>query len=458
MKHATVDSALLVRSATTGLTWPGLPGVAGRKLLSILYQLDLSQWHQPLEVQEAQLRQLRALLAHALSNCPHYREQHGLAGMNSASISAADFRAWPILRKRDVARIAPRLRADLLPASHGGRHWSATSGSTGMPLRIALSDVNSLIQSALVLRSQLWHHMDFGARFAAIKPGVDQAENKDWGPVSSAAWSTGPSFTCDVRTDVAQQLEWLCRVEPAYLLSYGANLLALVEMSAASGRLPKGLRKVVLFGDSAPAKLRPLMREVWNVELVDIYSCGEFGSLAFQCPDEPECHHVQAESVYLEVLKDDGSPCAPGEPGRVVVTDLHNFAMPMIRYELGDVAIPGPPCRCGRGLPVLAQVLGRYRNMAVDPAGRRFYPAIRTERLLACAPIRQLQMLQLRPDLIEFRYVMDRDLIPAEVDSLRAQLAEAFMYPFELRATRVDAVERAASGKFEEFISMVETS
>lgn len=458
MKYAAIDSAPATRSATPGLAWPGIPGAGGRKLLSVLFQLDLSQWQDADSLQEAQIRQLRPLLAHALANCPHYREQRGRVGISLEAFSAADFRNWPILHKRDAAALGSRLRADSLPQGHGGLHWSATSGSTGMPLRIALSDVNALIQSALVLRSQLWHHMDFGARFAAIKPGVDLAENRDWGPVSSAAWTTGPSFTCDVRTDVTQQLEWLCQVEPAYLLSYGANLLALVEMSATSGKRPKGLRKAVLFGDSAPARLRRLIRDVWNVELVDIYSCGEFGSLAFQCPDQPECHHVQAESVYLEVLNDDGSLCAPGEPGRVVVTDLHNFAMPMIRYELGDVAIPGPPCRCGRGLPVLTQVLGRYRNMAVDPAGRRFYPAIRTERVLACAPIRQLQMLQLRPDLIEFRYAMDRDLIPAEMDSLRLQLAEAFMYPFELRATRVDAVERAASGKFEEFISLVAAS
>jgi phenylacetate-coenzyme A ligase PaaK-like adenylate-forming protein len=71
---------------------------------------------------------------------------------------------------------------------------------------------------------------------------------------------------------------------------------------------------------------------------------------------------VQSESVLLEIVDDAGRACAPGRAGRVVVTSLHNFATPLIRYELGDLAEFGAPCACGRSLPVISRVLGRSRS------------------------------------------------------------------------------------------------
>ena len=82
-----------------------------------------------------------------------------------------------------------------------------------------------------------------------------------------------------------------------------------------------------------------------------MYSCEEAGYIALQCP-QAEHYHCQSESVLVEVLDDEGRPCTPGQVGKVVLTALHNFAMPLIRYENQDYAEVGPPCACGRGLPV----------------------------------------------------------------------------------------------------------
>jgi phenylacetate-CoA ligase len=104
--------------------------------------------------------------------------------------------------------------------------------------------------------------------------------------------------------------------------------------------------------------------------MVDMYTCQEAGYLALQCPDHPH-YHVQSENVLLEVVDDQGLPCAPGEVGRVLVTSLNNFATPLIRYEIGDYAEVGAACSCGRGLPVLKRIMGRYRNLLTLPDGTR---------------------------------------------------------------------------------------
>src|SRR3546814_3878705 len=88
-------------------------------------------------------------------------------------------------------------------------------------------------------------------------------------------------------------------------------------------------------GETVSAKARGLVQRAWGVPLKDSYSCEEAGYLTMQCPDH-EVYHVQSENVLLEVVDDDGRPCGPGETGRVLITSLHNFATPLIRYELGD--------------------------------------------------------------------------------------------------------------------------
>src|SRR3546814_16158281 len=105
-----------------------------------------------------------------------------------------------------------------------------------------------------------------------------------------------------------------------------------------------------------------------------MYSSQECGYFALQAPGHDH-YLVQAEVVLLEVLRADGSPCEPGETGRVVVTPLTNYAMPLLRYEIGDFATVGAASPCGRGLPVLDRILGRVRNMLVPPDRQRHWTA-----------------------------------------------------------------------------------
>jgi phenylacetate-CoA ligase len=155
------------------------------------------------------------------------------------------------------------------------------------------------------------------------------------------------------------------------------------------------------------------------------------------------------------VLRDDGAPCEAGETRRVVVTGLHNFAMPLIRYELGDHAEMGAACPTGRGLPVLTRVVGRTRNMLRDPTGRRAFPTIPAQLLVEIAPIRQWRLVQRTLEQIELQYVGTRELSAYEQSVLSKGLGERLGYPFAIMFNRLEAFEPQPGGKFEDFVSLL---
>jgi phenylacetate-CoA ligase len=276
-----------------------------------------------------------------------------------------------------------------------------------------------------------------------------------WGPASSAVGAKGKLAMIPLATDVSRQAQWLVRHDPAYLLSYPSNLLALTDEFQARGLSLPQLRQIRTMGETLTPQVAGQLHAFWQVPVVDLYSSEEAGLMALQCPSGAGLYHVQSESVKLEVLDEAGRPCAPGEVGRVVVTSLHNFAMPLLRYDTGDYAEAGPPCPCGRGLPTLARVLGRRRNMLVLPNGERQWPLSGCYEYRDVAPIRRTQMVQLDTEHIEMRIVADRAVTPDEERRLTDVIHRWIGYPFQVQFTYLDAFPSKANGKFEDFISLV---
>ena len=139
-----------------------------------------------------------------------------------------------------------------------------------------------------------------------------------------------------------------------------------------------------------------------------------------------------------------------------MVTPLHNFATPLIRYANGDYAEVGEPCDCGRGLPVLKRILGRVRNMLTLPDGRRIWPRLSETRYEEVAPIRQFQFVQKSRSRLEARLVADRPLTAAEEEQTRRPRPRPYRPPgFELAFCYHDRIARSAGGKFEDFRSEI---
>lgn len=443
-----------LKSAVSGAAWPGIPSPEGAALLALQYQFEHSQWWPAARLETSQYRQLRAVLAHAAQTVPFYRDRLSAAGIDLAGdIDPAAFARLPLLTRRDIQRDGTALLSQAVPPGHGQRVEHKTSGSSGEPLRVFGSQLDTMFWLAQTLRDHLWHRRDFAGKLCAIRSRVDDSAHSGWGPATDAVFVTGPSAVLNIRTDPARQLEWLQQHDPEYLLSHPTNLRELARLALRGGvRLPR-LRQVRSFGETLPHDLRALCRDAWGVGVADVYSAEEVGYIALQCPQH-EHYHLQSEHLLIEILDEHGVPCVPGAIGRVVVTTLHNFVMPLIRYVLGDYAEAGPPCDCGRGLPVLKRILGRSRNMLVLPDGRRYWPSF-PEMRYASASIRQLQIVQRTCDTVEVRFVAERSLHPAEERALITAVHDALGFPFAVTLLPVAEIPRPPGMKYEDIVSLV---
>lgn len=441
-------------SSVPGAAWPAVPGPQAAALLAMQSQFERSQWLPPERLLGLQLRQLDGLVRHAYATVPYYRDRWRGLYEPGVPLTRARFDRLPVLERADLQAHFEALRSERLPAGHGNSAETRSSGSTGAPVRALSTELAQLMWRAVVVREHAWHRRELGGRLAAIRQGVQRGESPGWGPATDGVLVTGPSVLLPVSVEVGGQLKWLKEQSPAYLLTYPSNLEQLARRALLTGlRLP-GLREARTLGEVVTPELRALCREAWGVPVVDAYSAQETGYLALQCPDH-EHYHVQSETVRVEVLDERGAPAAPGASGRVVVTPLHNFAMPLVRYAVGDYAEAGAACPCGRGLPVLRCIHGRTRNTLVLADGRRYWPSFGSRSLNALAPVLQHQFVQMTHDLIEARLVTARPLTVAQEAALRSHIQSRLPARFEIRLVRVDGIPRSASGKFEDFISEV---
>lgn len=446
-----------LRSAVPGIDWPALPEPVGASMLALQFQLLQSQWWSPERIRSHQLRQLKTLITHAVSQTDWYAGKPAFADLavGEELINDESFSRLPLLSRSDLQQNLAALTAVEIPPAHGQRLDLATSGSTGQPLTGYETEINNFFWGSYNLRDHLWHGRDLSAKFAAIRTQVERQTLPDWGRAIACAYQTGPAVTLNIATPIVDQLDWLRSEQPGYLLSHASNLQALARQALQEGTEPMNLRGVISFGEKLPADLRALCQQAWQVPLTDIYSAEEVGYIALQCPLEPANYHLMAEQLIVEVIDAAGAPCERGQWGQVVITSLHNFAMPLIRYQIGDFARVGAACGCGRGLPVITEIMGRGRNMITLPDGSQHWPSFPAELWLAVAPIRQLQLEQLSREQILVRYQLEQALSDGQQTQLRQQLAESLHYPGSIEFEHHLTPLTEPGEKFEDFVNRV---
>lgn len=448
-----------IRSAIRGVSWPSVPTARGAQLLSLLYQFEQTERWPAERLLEHQLRQLRPLLSHAVATVPYYRERLTAAGLEPKQPLTLDvFRSLPLLTRRDVQSAGRAMHSVAVPKAHGQVGEARTTGSTGEPVTVRRTQVDQLLWEANTLRDHHWHKRDFSAKLALIRATGQEAKPphglllKNWGNPAAELYETGPLVKLSSSADVVTQAQWILRHDPDYLMVYPSLLRSLLAWFSTSGKRPTRLREIRTVGETVDASLREACHDVLGVPIVDGYSTEEMGYVALQCPVSG-AYHVLSESVLVEIIGDNGKPCAPGEMGQVVVTGLHNFAMPMVRYVVGDYAEVGGPCACGRTLPTISRIVGKIRNLITLPSGKRYRP-IFVKDMKGFPMIRQYQMIQRSLEDIEARLVVDKPLSAETEAHLRTVLQTAVGHAFHFSLVYFSGeLPRGPRDKFEDFIS-----
>ena len=427
---------------------------AARALLALAEDLDKSQWYRPSELTARQDSLLMALAAHAAEHSDHFAGRLKAAGLTPAALATPEgFARLPIISKRDLQDAGQTLFSREIPADHGPAFTTKSSGSTGEPVVIKRTTVSQLDWMATTMRDHHWHERDFTGRLCAVRAqSKGPTTGADWGAPVNLLYPSAPALALPAAMPIGELAKHIARFAPSYLVVYPSILEGLIGHLKAQDLEFSGLREIRLIGETFSQPARDNAAAFFKVKLTDLYSSQEVGNIALQCP-ESGLYHVMAENIRVEILDADDRACNPGEIGRVVVTDLRNFATPLMRYDLGDYAETAAPCPCGRGLPTLARIAGRARNLVVLPNGKRHWPQVGYGEYRKIAPIRQFQLIQQDLHSIEVRLVADAAVSVEQEAALTAVIRRKLGYPFALRFVYFSGrLPTGPGGKFEEFV------
>jgi phenylacetate-CoA ligase len=448
-----------------GCAWPALPDSVFAPIWNAYLELDSTQWLDRAVLEERQLDQARTLLAHCLVNVPYYRATLPAAGIEPDAIRTMDdYRRVPLLSRRDYQEKVSTQLATSLPRGTVAEGTAQTSGSSGTPTNVYTTNRSRLWWYAFYLRDLEWCDIDPTGTLAAIRSSAKTGPElqmllqgvslPNWLPALDRLIQMGPSHGMDIRQDPRVQLQWLRRIAPDYLLSFSTNLETLALLARQEGPLP-GLRSIQAISAMLTPETQATIEAAFGVPVKNTYSCAEMGYLASGCP-EGHGLHVHAENVILEVLDEQGSPCKPGQTGRVFVTHLHNLRGPFVRYELGDEATVGPAsCPCGRGLPLLTHVQGKIYPMFRLPVGRLKHTSVLATFLRRAGGHWQHQVIQKAVDHVVVRLAVDSTWTEKRGEDIRRIVHDFFEKAIRVDIEIHDRLSLPSSGKFQSMINEI---
>jgi len=421
-------------------------------LARLIRELGQTEHWRADQLHDAQSQMLGRMLRFAHDNVPFYRQRlSGLTDAGGFSRPRELLAALPVLTRGEL-----KAHADDLHSAHARAPQAlkfTTSGSTGMPVTVAWDRAANVLVAAIVARYHRWWQSQPSARYATLSAVPTDAQGRGR-ELRGMAWYPGQPASDGVAADAAQpvrqQLDWLLREQPRYLMTYPTNARALLRAARERGASLECLERIDTFGETAVEGLEALAREVCGAQLADRYSAREVGMIALECPDG-NGYRVQSESVLVELLDEADQPVSEGDSGRVVVTSLQNIAMPLIRYEIGDYAQAGTAPAGGMPHPVLHRIHGRRRNMFRLPDGDRLWPRFNSDDLASMAPVRQFQLVQKSLALLELKMVVDRAATAEEEAALERLVRQRLKGNYALALRYVEDIPRSAGGKYEDF-------
>ena len=410
--------------------------------------LGVRAWQTPAELVAYQEGRLRRMVDHAYANVPYYRKLFTRDGIKPEHIrTLADLGRIPISTKTDLRDqpahyvIAAGLQRDQLIRVQ-------TTGSTGEPFALYRSVQERRMRQLFWARAQRSLGQRLSDRVAFI--GVHRSRSSGRGDLVGSALRAAGIFPylVNVQQPIDGLLAELARLRPAVVIAYPSKLAQLGDELQRSGQARIRPRFLVAGGETLSAARRKQTETSWQAPVYNFYASAEMGLMAWQCPVSDQLH-VCDDSLVLEILRD-GRPAEPGEHGEVVVTGLHNWAMPLIRYRLADIAThTAQACPCGQPFTTMGAIQGRMADFFRLRGGRIVHPADFLVELGADAFrwVKQYQAVQEATDRIIVRLVPGPEFTSERVATFEQSAARILGSEVHLITDIVDQIEPGPGGK-----------
>jgi phenylacetate-CoA ligase len=414
---------------------------------------------------EYQLVRLRAMVRHAYEAVPYYHELFDNAGVRPTDIrSLADLSHLPITTKATLQGLAAEaiLARGLDPRT---LVMKRTSGSTGRPFTVRYTQRDRIRKSAIYIRTYLQAGLRLTDKQVCLTEERGQHGHRGWlqalevllteerGQHRRRRWlqalGVGHRAYVSVLDSLDSQLDQLQRLQPDFLLGFPSALRQVAEAMETRSEPLIRPRVICTSAEVLDRDTRQVIESAFGLPVFDLYSSIEFGNIAWQCRYSGAMH-INADSLIVEVVRPDGIEAAPGEIGRLVCTDFDSYAMPFIRYTVGDLGtLTNGSCECGCAFPILGSTLeGRTVDQIRRSDGVVISPHQFTESFECVQAIAQYQVTQETLEQLTVRLVPGRGFGPATTDEVLARCRAILGEGTAVTVQVVDSIPREPSGKF----------
>ena len=416
---------------------------APARLAYRLRRLLRDQWL-PLErVRDIQRAKMRNIIRHAYEHVLYYRRLLDDSGVTPEEIqNVHDLARLPITTKQ---QLMAQPRADVIADIVDPKRTvtQRTSGSLGMPFDVIFRPQDREWWGLLELRGWMANRYHRRLRTLVLTDSRSSQTRRAWFEYLGLFRRTYAS----IHDGAERQVETARAVRPEVIKGMPSDLFLLaqaVREQKVTEVAPKVLfTSAELLDDGA----RKSINDTFGVQLADFYGSMECGWIAWECPSHAG-YHINVDCLVVEFLRD-GKPVSAGEPGEVVVTNLHNFAMPFIRYSVGDVGIPlGELCPCGRGLPLMKTVEGRTIECLTLPDGRLISPYRLTCTVGEIPGIYRYQIEQSSPSKLTVKIIPGHDFGEGTLHGVREELEQLLEHSLDVEPVIARELQKDRSGKF----------
>ncbi len=401
-----------------------------------LSDYEASQWWDREQLAVFQSDLLEKLLEHLSAEVPKYR------GSLASSLDEL-----PIVTKKEIKE---QTITFLSENRHGPTTTKTTGGSTGQPITIVKDAEAMAREQAGTLRGYCWAGINVGDKQARMwgVPIDSNRRRKDALRDFLLNRVRFSAFNYQER-DLADFYERFIRFKPQYIYGYVSMVRDFANYLSRSGKSQSHpwLKAVITTSEVLSQAARNDISKALGVRVYNEYGCGEVGTIAHEC--EHGSMHITSENLYVEILDEQNRVSA--KDGKIVITELHNRAQPLVRYELGDYGRLGTSeCACGRKLPILENIHGRAYDIIVGPEGRKYHPEffiyIFEELKQKSESILQFQLIQ-NNQTLNISLVRGKDFNQDVEQQIAGRLRQEFGDYFSTEFAYVSSIPREASGK-----------